>query len=98
MARKPTRRTVLRFTTSAASLLVGSVVGGTANAFRTDALSGADALAYKDRCKADQFHAATLDAAIARLKASGTAFDENRVRATLVCPICGCPILTAARP
>ena len=29
MARKPTRRTVLRFTTSAASLLVASVVGGT---------------------------------------------------------------------
>jgi len=87
---KPTRRTVLRFTTGTAPLLIASLASRPANAFRTEGLGEADALAYKDRCAADQFHAASLDQAVAKLKAAGIAFDENRLRATMACPICGC--------
>lgn len=89
-----TRRAVLRLGSAASPLLVA----GRARAFRADRLSEADALAWRDRCKPDRFHAARLDDAIAKLKAAGIQFDEARLRNTLVCPICGCPILSAARP
>lgn len=95
---KPTRRTVLRLTTGPAPLLIASFLGRPARAFRPEGLGGADALAYRDHCKTDRFHAASLDQAIAKLTAAGIPFDETRLRATLICPICGCPILTAARP
>ncbi len=97
MARKLTRRALLQFTTGTASLLTGAFAAGAANAFRTEGLGDADALAFAGRCRGDQFHAVSLDQAIARLRAAGIAFDENRLRATLVCPICGCPILAAVR-
>ena len=89
-----TRRAVLRFGSGASAACLGA---GAARAFRAESLSPADALAWRDRCKPDQFHAASLDAAIAKLKAAGIQFDEGRLRATAICPICGCPILTAVR-
>lgn len=95
---KPTRRAMLRLSAASAPALTALLSAGKAHAFRTTRLGPADALAYRDRCTSDQFHAASLDAAIAKLKAAGIAFDETRLRATLICPICGCPILTAARP
>jgi hypothetical protein len=49
---------------------------------------------YAARCGSDSVHAGTLEVAIARLKAEHVAFDEARLRATLVCPICGCSILS----
>lgn len=93
-----TRRAVLRCAGGAAPLLAAGLDAGRAQAFRTEAMSPADALAWRDRCKPDRFHAASLDAAIAKLHAAGVQFDEARLRATLICPICGCPILYAARP
>lgn len=89
-----TRRAALRLGSGTAAACLGA---GAARAFRVESLSPADALAWRDRCKPDRFHAASLDAAIAKLKAAGIQFDEARLRATAICPICGCPILTAAR-
>ena len=43
-------------------------------------------------------NAASLDEAMAKLRAAGVRFDEGRLRATLICPMGGCPILASAHP
>lgn len=91
------RRKMLRLGAAGVSALLATLPSGRVRAFRAEGLAPEDALAWRDQCQPDRFHAGTLDEAVAKLRAAGVRFDEQRLRATLVCPICGCPILTAAR-
>ena len=61
-----------------------------AQAFSVREMTGPEAAAYANRCGSDFTHSADIDTAIGRLREAGASFDEAALRASLVCPLCGC--------
>jgi hypothetical protein len=89
-----TRRELLR--AMAAALPIGATLtlAGRAYGLSREEMPAALAKQYRDHCGADPFHAATLEAAFARLDAAGVTYDRAEVAASLRCPICGCSIIS----
>lgn len=71
------------------------LLAGAAHALSVREATPAEAEDYANRCRVDAMHAASLDEVIVRLRTARVAFDEARLRATLSCPLCGCPAITA---
>ena len=90
-----------RFLSSTALGGLGLLIGApAARAFTEQPMNAATHKLYTDRCKlaTDGYHEQLAAEARARL---GTTLSEAQIEtalAALRCPICGCPIVTAAMP
>jgi hypothetical protein len=89
-----TRRELLH--TLGAILPIGATLSlaNSANGFSREEMPAAVAKLYRDHCGSDPLHAATLEAAFARLDAAGIKYDRAELAASLRCPICGCSIIS----
>jgi len=87
------RRGLLALAGSVAPLALIGLAARSASALTLEKMSAPTAKAYIGHCQVDQFHAVTVDDAIGKLKAAGIVFDEQALRSTLVCPLCGCSIV-----
>ena len=90
-----TRRELLRVAAAALPLAAGAVFARGAYGFSREEMPAELARQYRNHCAADPVHAPTLEIAFARLDALGIKYNRQEVAATLRCPICGCPILSA---
>jgi hypothetical protein len=87
-----TRRQLLRAAGGVLPAAAFMAVAGRTFGFSREAMPASIAKLYRDRCAADPVHAATLDAAFARLDAAGIEYDRDEIAASLRCPVCGCNI------
>jgi hypothetical protein len=87
---------LLRAAGAVVPIAAGAVLTRTAYGFSREEMPAQLAKQYRDRCAADRVHAPTLEATFARLDALGVKYDREEVAASLRCPICGCPILSAS--
>jgi hypothetical protein len=93
-AKARTRRELLRAAGAALPAAAAIALVGNAHGFSREEMPAELAKVYRGRCAADPVHAATLDAAFARLDALGITYDRAELAATLRCPICGCTIIS----
>jgi hypothetical protein len=90
-----TRRELLEALGAALPIGASLAFADYAYGFSREEISAALAKLYRGHCGADPFHAATLEAAFARLDAAGIKYDRAEVAASLRCPICGCSIISS---
>jgi len=89
-----TRRELLRAVGTVLPVAAGALLPRRAYGFSREEMPAQLVKQYRDRCAADPVHAPTLEAAFARLDATGIKYNRDEVAASLRCPICGCPILS----
>jgi hypothetical protein len=90
-----TRRELLLAIGAVPPVMAAAARGDSAYGFSQRAMPAEIAKLYARRCAEDPVHAATLDAAFARLDAAGVKYDRAEVAASLRCPICGCSIISS---
>ncbi|HWK47052.1 MAG TPA: hypothetical protein VNT30_20185 [Stellaceae bacterium] len=90
------RRNLLALAGGVAPIAFAGLAGRSASALTLEKMPAPMAKAYIGHCQVDQFHAVSVDDAIGKLKAAGIVFDEQAVRSSLVCPLCGCSIVGTA--
>jgi hypothetical protein len=89
-----TRRELLRAIGAVLPVAAGITYGESAYGFSRQEMPAEIAKLYRERCAVDPMHAATLDAAFARLDAAGIKYDRDELAASLRCPVCGCSIIS----
>jgi hypothetical protein len=95
---RPSRRRLLQWVAGAVPLSMGLLHGVSAQALVRREMPAGLAARYQSACSPDTFHARTVEEAMARLDRAGIGYDRTAVSASGLCPLCGCPIVSAVDP